>query len=441
MKDLNLSYYKDLSANALDQAKKLGATSAEMCINLEEGFSVSSRLCQVDTVEHQQSKSVAITVYINQQTGSANSSDLSPDAVKTAIEKACSIAKYTNSDPYTGLADENLMAFNYPELDLNHSWDISTEQALDLAIQCESAAMSDRRITNSEGVSVSSHNLFHLYANSHNFIGHYLASQHSLNCILIAQHEHEMHRDYDYTVARDPQELKTIEDLAETVKQKTLSRLGARRLKTQSVPVLFSADLARNLLGNFVKAISGSQIYRKSSFLTDCLGQQVLPTTFSLVQDPHIKKGIGSVPFDGEGVRTIKQAFVNQGVLEKYVLNSYSARKLGMETTGNAGGIYNLQVTDHPLPFQSLLKQMDKGLLVTELIGQGVNLVTGDYSRGAFGYWVENGVIQFPVEEITIAGNLKDMLLNIVAIGDDIDRRGRIQTGSILVEKMMVAGE
>lgn len=433
--------YEELCVDILAKAKRQGATSAEVTIDIDAGFSVTSRLGQVETVEHHQDKGMGLTVYFGQQTGSASSSDLSPDALDTIILKACSIAKFTNEDPYAGIAEQNFMAYNYPQLALDFPWAVSTEEALGLAIDCEKLAMSDARITNSEGASVSSHRSLHVFANTHDFVGSYISTQHSMNCVLIAQKDGQMQRDFEYTVARDANELKHINELAKAASDRTLNRLGARRLTTRQAPVIFLAPLAKGLLSHLVKAISGGNIYRKSSFLLDHLNQQVLPTNISLTQDPHLPKAIGSTPFDHEGVRTIKQDFVTNGILQKYILSSYSARKLGMQTTGNAGGVFNLQITQNDLSFDALLKQMDTGLLVTELMGQGINLVNGDYSRGAFGYWVENGQIQYPVEEITIASNLKNMLLGIAAVANDVDKRSNIHTGSILLENMMIAGE
>jgi PmbA protein len=434
-------FYQQLSEEVLARAKTHGASSAEVSISIEAGFSVVSRLCQVDTVEHHQDKGLGLTVYFGQQTGSASSTDLSLPAIETAIDKACNIAKYTNSDPYAGIADSDLMAFGYPELDLDYPWSIEPEQALELAIACERLAMQDSRITNSEGVSVNSHRSLTIFANTHGFTGSYLGTQHNISCVLIAQAGGQMHRNYDYTVARDACDLTTIENLAQRAADKTLQRLGARRLKTCTAPVIFNPEMAKSLLGNFVNAISGNNIYRDSSFLIDRLNSQVFPKHLSLTQYPHIKKAMGSLPFDNEGVRTLQQDFVKDGILHSYLLNSYSGRKLGMQSTGNAGGICNLMITNEDLSSQELIKKMARGLLVTELIGQGVNIVTGDYSRGAFGYWIENGEIVYPVEEITIAGNLKDMFLNIVAVANDIDQRGRIQTGSILIDNMTIAGE
>jgi PmbA protein len=437
----NIKAYEDLSAGILEKIKKQGATSGEVAITIDAGFSVSSRLGKVETIEHHQDKGIAITVFFGQQAGTTSSSDLSPAAIETAIQKACSIASYTSLDPYAGIADKPFMAFDYPNLALDYPWEISTKTALDFAIECENLAMRDSRITNSEGVTVTNHRSLHLYANTHDFTGSYLVTQHGFHCILIAQGKDQMHRDYEYSIARDPADLQKIEDLAMAVQKKTISRLNPRRLKTRMAPVIFSADIARSLLGNFVNAINGNNIYRNASFLVNQLNTPVFPTHISLTQYPHLLKAMGSMPFDNEGVRTLEQNFVKEGILTNYILDSYSARKLGLKTTGNAGGVYNLLATTSDLSFKELLQKMDTGLLVTELIGQGVNIVNGDYSRGAFGFWVEKGEIQYPVEEITISGNLRDMFKNIVAIANDVDTRGRIQTGSILLDGLMIAGE
>lgn len=441
MKKFDQSYYQELSAEVLTRAKQQGATGAEVTISIEAGFSVSSRLGQLETVEHHQDNGLGITVYVGQQTGSASTTDLSVPAIELTIEKACNIAKFTSSDPYAGLADPALMAYDYPDLELDHPWEITPEIAANYAIECETLAMDDLQITNSEGASVNSHRHLQLYANTHGFIGSYLTTQHSLNCILIAQQGGQMQRDFEYTLAREAEKLTKIEVLAKQARDKTVRRLGARRLKTRQSPVIFSPEVAKGLLGNFIAAISGSNIYRKSSFLLDHLESPVFPEHINITQKPDIKRALGSAPFDNEGVRTIEQSFVENGILKKYILNSYSARKLGMSSTGNAGGIFNVSITHSDSSLKDLLQKMDTGLLVTELIGQGVNIVTGDYSRGAFGYWVEKGEIVYPVEEITIAGNLKDMFLNIIDVANDVDIRGRILTGSILINKMTIAGE
>jgi PmbA protein len=434
--------FENLCLATVANAQRMGATSAEISVNVESGFTVTARLGQVETIEHHHDKGIAITVFFDHKTGSASSSDLSSEAVSTLLEKACNIAKFTSSDSYAGLAEKSLMAFGYPQLALDYPWDIDPEQGLKLALECEDIARAeDQRITNSEGASLSTHRSLQVFANTHGFLGSYLSTQHSLNCALIAQQGDQMQRDYEYTVARDPVDLEAIPILAKKAAKRTVDRLGARRLKTCQVPVIFLAPLAKGLLGNFVNAISGSNIYRKSSFLLDHLEKQVFPEFIRIDQRPHIPKAIGSMPFDDEGVRTFDQGFVTEGILRSYILSSYSARKLAMQSTGNAGGIQNLFISTGHQTLDELIRHMQQGLLVTELIGQGVNIVTGDYSRGAFGYWVENGAIQFPVEEITIAGNLRDMFLNIVAVANDVDHRGSIHSGSILIEHMMVAGE
>lgn len=438
---LNKNEYEHLAARILEKAQKQGVSDAEVSVSIETGFSVSSRLGQVETVEHHRDKGVAITVFIRQQSGSASSSDLSDEALDTIIEKACRMASYTSSDPCSGLADRDLLAFDYPELDLDFPSHISTESALESAIECESIAMSCPRITNSEGVSISSHRSLQVYANTKDFLGSYFSTQYSANCILIAQDGNQMHRDYEFTVARDSKDLMPMEKLAKEAADKVGQRIGSRRLKTVSAPVIFTTPVARSLLGNFVSAISGHNIYRNSSFLLNQLHNAVFPNHITLVQFPHLAKAVGSLPFDHEGVRTKEQNFVSDGVLQNYILGSYSARKLGLKSTGNAGGVQNLQISLSDLTLEQLLVEMGTGLLVTELIGQGVNLVTGDYSRGAFGFWVENGHIQYPVEEITIAGNLKDIFMNVVAVSKDLDTRGKIRTGSILISEMMIAGQ
>jgi PmbA protein len=435
------AHYQAFCESILDKAKQQGATSAEVTVSLESGFSVTSRLEEVETVEHHNDKGLAITVFFDQRSGSVQSSDLSSEAIDLSIEKACNIAKYTSPDPYSGLAESKQLAFDYPKVDLDFPWDINTEQALELAIKCEHLARKDQRITNSEGAQVSSHRSLHVYANSHGFVGSYPGTHHSLHCVLIAQSDGQMHRDYEYTMARDATQLMPIEELAQRAAAKTVRRLGAKRLKTRSAPVMFNPEMAKSLIGNLVSAMSGGSIYRKSSFLVDHLGKQILPEHLNLIQKPHLAKGIASAPFDNEGVLTKSLEFISKGVLTNYFLSSYSARKLGLESTGNAGGIYNLILSSNGKTFDELLAEMNTGLLVTELIGHGVNIVTGDYSRGAFGYWVENGEIQFPVNEVTIAGNLSDIFKNIIGVANDVDRRSKIQTGSLLVGEMMIAGE
>lgn len=434
--------WQSLTRDILQEAKTQGASQAEVAINNTVGFSVSVRMGEIETVEFNRDKGIGISVYFGKRKGSASSSDISPEAIKNAVTAACHIARFSGEDEYSGLADPALMATQYPELDLYHPWSIETEQAIQMALECENQARAlDKRITNSEGASVGSYQGLYTYGNSHGFIGSYATSRHSLNCTLVAQDSNGMQRDYSYTTARDPVDLASTTTVAREAMQRTVRRLGAQRLKTCRVPVIFHAELAGGLIRSFLAAISGGSLYRKASFLVDHLGQRVFAPQIHIYERPHLLKGWGSAPFDAEGVVTRDHDLVREGVLQSYLLSSYSARKLGMQTTGNAGGAHNILIdtSQHDLP--NLLKQMDTGLLVTEVLGQGVNLVTGDYSRGAAGFWVEKGEIQYPVEEITIAGNLRDMFQQIVAIGNDIDHRHSILTGSILLENMTIAGE
>lgn len=431
-----------LAQNILTEAKNQGATSAEVSVSQGLGFTVSVRMGSVETVEYHRDKGIGITVYFGKRKGSASTSDPEPDAVKSVVSAACNIARLSGEDPYAGLADPELLAKKYPDLDLYHPWRIDPEQAITMAEECENQARElDKRIVNSEGASVSTYQSVGVYGNSNGFIGGYPTSKHSLNCTLVAQDAKGMQRDGYYTVARDPDDLESTAIVAKEAAMRTVRRLGARKLKTCTVPVLFHSEIARGLIGSFLGAISGGNLYRKASFLSDHLGKKVFAKQVSIYERPFLLKGFASAPFDAEGVVTHDRDLVVDGVLQGYILGSYSARKLGMKSTGNAGGAHNilLKTSDYDLP--GLFKQMNKGLFVTEVMGQGINIVTGDYSRGATGFWIENGEIQYPVEEITIAGNLRDMFANLVAIGNDIDRRGSIYTGSILLEKMMVAGE
>lgn len=438
----DISELKTLVADLLAQAKVLGASQAEVTASSEAGFSVSVRLGEVETVEYHNERSLGITVYFGKHSGSASTGDLSAEALQTTLEKACNIARFTGEDPYSGLADASLMARHYPELDLYYPWQLTPERAIELGIECESMARAaDKRITNSEGAGVNTYEYAYVYGNTHDFIGGYKTSRHSLSCSLIASDGHDMQRDYEYTSARDANDLDAIAVLAKRAAMRTAQRLGAQTLSTRQVPVIFSAETARSLLGHFITAISGSNLYRKSSFLLDHLNKPVFPPFITIDERPHLAKAIGSVPFDSDGVSTRAREIVKEGVLQGYVLGTYSARRLGMASTGNADGVHNLFINTDSMDFPGLLKKMGTGLLVTETIGQGVNIVTGDYSRGAFGFWVENGQIQYPVQEITIAGNLKDMFANIVAVANDVDHRGNIHTGSILIEQMTVAGQ
>ncbi|QLH43190.1 MAG: metalloprotease PmbA [Coxiellaceae bacterium] len=423
-------------------AKQQGATAAEAVVSAEDGFNVNVRMGEIETVEHHRDKEVAITVYVGQCSGMASTADFSDEALQMTVAKAINIAKYTHEDPFAGLADAELMAHHFPDLNLYHPWSITPEKATELAIECEALGRAfDKRITNSDGVSISSHETLHAYGNTNDFIGYYPSTQHQISCVLIANDGHEMQRSYDYSITTDAHDLEHIEYLAKNAAKRTVSRLGAKRLTTRRCPVIFHAEIARGLLGNFVSAISGGNLYRNSSFLVNKLHQPVFADFIHIQERPHIPKAIASAPFDEEGVLTRTKDVVRDGVLQTYILDSYSARKLKMQTTGNAGGVHNLIIANQGIDLDGLLKQMGTGLLVTELMGQGANIVTGDYSRGAFGYWVENGVIQGPVQEITIAGNLADMYRNIVAVANDIDHRGSVHTGSILIAEMMIAGQ
>lgn len=428
---------------ALGEARRLGATQAEADASLQQGLTVSVRLGEVDTVEYQRDRGLGITVYVGQRKGSASTADLAPAAVAATVAKACTIARYTAEDPYAGLADPDALATDIPDLDLDHPWEIEPADAVELARRCEAAGRDvDARITNSEGASVSTHRGAHVYGNTHGFLAGYPSSSHSVSCALVAQTGADMQRDYWYAAARDPAALEDVETIGRLAGERAIARLGARRLGTRRAPVLFVAEIARGLLGHMVGAIRGASQYRRASFLLDAAGKQILPRFIRIHERPHIPQGLASSPFDAEGVATRDRELVGDGVLQGYVLGSYAARKLGLSTTGNAGGVHNLLVdsTRGALPFQALLARMGTGLVVTELMGQGVNGVTGDYSRGATGFWVEGGAYAFPVEEVTIAGNLRDMYLAIDALGDDTDLRGSIRTGSVLVGEMTIAG-
>lgn len=437
-----VSQLEKAASYILDQAKALGATSAEVGASLSCGLGTTVRLGAVENVEFTRDQSVGVTVYCGQQRGHASSTDLRESSLKSVVRAAYEIAKQTQPDPFSGLADPELMAYGYPDLDLCHPWDISTERAIEMATRCERIALdADKRITNSEGASVSTSQSISVYANSHGFVGSVPTTRHSISCVLVAEDGKGMERDYDYTVSRDPNALIALEQLANSAVSKTVSRLSSQTLKTQSVPVIFSSSVASSLIGHFIGAISGSHLYRKTSFLLDAKGKSIFPDFIHIDERPHLKKYLGSCAFDSEGVRTTPRDIVRDGILQGYVLGSYSARKLGLQTTGNAGGVNNLHVSTSDKDLQQLIKEMNRGLLITELMGQGVRLTTGDYSRGASGFWVENGEIQFPVAQITIAGNLQEMFRGIVAVGNDIDIRKNIITGSIFINNMMIAGD
>ncbi len=428
-------------AQALELAKA-ASDAAEVAVTKTTGISVSTRFGEVENVEFNSDGALGITVYHQQRKGSASSTDLSPDAIARTVQAALDIARYTSPDPFAGPGDRELMAFDAPDLDLFHPAELDAEKAIEQAAIAEQRALSiDKRITNSEGGSFNSHYGIKVFGNSHGMLQSYCSSRHSMSCCVIAEHGGDMERDYAYTIARDINELESAEWVGDECARRVLSRLNPRKIATQQAPVLFSAEVATGLFGHLVSAISGGNLYRKSSFLLDHLGKQILPDWLTILEQPHLLRGLASTPFDSEGVRTQEREIVKDGILQTYLLTSYSGRKMGMQSTGHAGGIHNWRIEGQGKDFAGLLKQMDRGLVVTELMGQGVSTVTGDYSRGAAGFWVENGEIQYPVSEITIAGNLKEMLQNIVTVGDDIETRSNIQCGSVLLPSMKIAGE
>jgi PmbA protein len=428
---------------ALEEARARGASQAEAAVSQDTGLSVGVRLGEVETLEHQRDRSMGITVYFGQRKGSASTADFSLEAVRATVAKACSIARFTAEDACSGLADAALMTRAPLDLDLAHPWNVTADRAIEIAKSSEAAALKfDPRINNSEGASVATHQGLHVYGNTHGFIGGYPTTSHTVSCVVLAGTGEDMQRDYWYSSSRDWRELEPPEAVGRESARRTIARLGPRKLSTRRAPVLFVPELARGLIGHFIGAIRGSSQYRQSSFLLNSAGQQVFPGGFSIAERPHMPKAMGSAPFDDEGVATRDRELVADGVLTGYILSSYSARKLGMQTTGNAGGAHNLVVAPNLAGgLDALLSGLGTGLMVTELMGQGVNMVTGDYSRGAAGFWVENGSLQYPVAEITIAGNLRNMLKSIVAVGDDVDTRGGTRVGSVLVEEMTIAGD
>lgn len=437
-----LDHLKSTVQELLDEAKRQGASAAEAGLSQEKGLSVSVRLGDVETIEHHCDQGLGITVYFGQRKGSASTTDLSIESIRETVSAACSIARYTSEDEFAGLPEKEALATEFPDLDLNHPWTISAGEAIALAIECEDAARAYHAdISNSEGASINTHQGLRVMGNTLGFIHGYYSTRHSLSCSVLAQRGDSMQRDYWYSVARNAENLEPAVDVGKKAAARTIERLQARSLSTRQCPVLYSAECASGLLGSFIGAISGGNLYRKSSFLLNALDQQIFPDFVHIHEQPYLLGALGSAAYDSEGVATRSRDMVSNGILRSYVLGTYSARKLGLHSTGNAGGVHNLTIAPGGLDFQAMLKKLDTGLLVTELMGQGVNMVTGDYSRGAAGFWVENGQIQYPVEEITIAGNLKDMLKNMIDVGNDVDFRSNIRTGSILVERMSIAGE
>ncbi|AFJ03401.1 TldE/PmbA protein, part of proposed TldE/TldD proteolytic complex [Methylophaga frappieri] len=440
MSDYNEAALIEAADIALQHARKLGASEAEVGVSFGRGLSISVRQAEIETLEHNNDTGLAVTVFLGKSKASASTSDLRPEAIQEAVAMACNIARFTQEDAYAGLPEASLMATTFPDLSLYHPWDISPDAAIELAMQCEQAGRDvDSRISNSEGASVSTHEGLRVYGNSHGFIGSRASSQHSIGCSLIAKDATGMQRDYWYDQARRAADLQDVVTIGKRAAQRTLARLSPQTVTTGHYPVLFSAEIAGSLFGQLIAAIRGGALYRQSSFLLDKLGKQIFPEFMHIHEQPHLPTAMGSASFDAEGVATQARDIIRDGILQGYVLDTYSARKLGMQTTANAGGVHNLTVAPGPMDFEGLLKQMDTGVIVTETMGMGTNIVTGDYSQGAAGFWVENGTIQHAIDEFTIAGSLQSMFKDIVAVGNDVDLRGNTRSGSVLIQQMMVA--
>lgn len=437
----HLQEIKTIVEDTLAYAKKKGASAAEASMSKVQGIAVSTRLNDIENLEFTNDGGLGIAVYVGNKKGSASTADLSSTARELAVDKAIEIAKYTNEDPCAGLADAELIATEFPNLDLYHPQVLDAEYALSQALECESAGLEySDLIVNSDGATYNANMGVKVYGNTHGINAGFASSRFSLNCMLIAQKEQDMQRDYAFTVSRDAAQLDSPKTVGIAAAKESLSRLGAQKLSTTKAPVLFHRDIASGLFGHLIGAVSGGSLYRKTSFLLDHLGQQIMPKWLTIEERPYLPQGLASSSFDSEGVQTIDMDIIKDGHLASYLLNTYSARKLGMRSNGHAGGIHNCIVNDTGHSDQALLKAMGTGLVVTELMGQGVNIVNGDYSRGAAGYWVENGEIKYPVHEITISGNLRDMFKNIIAIGKQKEVRGALHTGSVLIEKMQIAG-
>ena len=432
---------EDIVLLILDEAKKQGADQAEAAASHDIGLCATARLGDVESLEYTNDRGVGITVYKDRKKGNASTSDFSPEALREAVGKACTFANFTAADEHAGLADADLMAQDIPDLDLAHDWHLQSDAAIRFAIECEDAARSfDKRITNSEGATVNSSGGVRVYANSHGFLGGFPKTSHSISCVVIGEADGVMERDYWYSAARDAAELDSPAEIGRIAAERTVQRLGGRKIKTGNAPVLFAPEVARGFIGHAIGAITGGAQYRRASFLLNAAGEQIFPEFMQIQERPHIPKGMASAPYDAEGVTTRDREIVKDGVLQGYVMSSYSARRLGLQTTGNAGGTHNLLVPGNAGDMAELMRMMGTGLLVHELIGSGVNAVTGDYSRGVVGYWIENGEIVHPVHEVTIAGNLQDLYRRITAIGSDQDMRSGIRCGSLLVESMTIAG-
>ncbi len=425
----------------LDEALKQGASQAEAAANHDIGLSATARLGDVENLEYTNDRGIGITVYVDSRKGSASTSDMSDAALVEAVTKAMTFAKYTAADEHAGLADAERMATEIIDLQLAYPWEIDSTEAIRLAIECENAARNyDKRICNSEGATVATNTGIRAYGNTHGFLASFPRTSHSLSCVVVGESDDDMQRDQYYSLSRNAKDLEDGVGVGKEAADRTVRRLGARKLKTMRAPVLYCPELAKGFLGHAVSALSGGAQYRRASFLLDAAGEAVFPSFVNIQERPHILSGMASAAFDSEGVATEDRDLVVDGVIDGYVLSSYSARRLGLESTANAGGAQNLLVPGNREDQAEILREMGTGLLVHELIGQGINGVTGDYSRGAVGFWVENGEIQYPVHEITIAGNLKNLYSRIVAIGNDQDLRGGIRCGSLLVEEMAIAG-
>jgi PmbA protein len=429
-----------LAEDVVRRCKAAGASETEVGANVDTGLSVNVRLGEVETIEHTRDRSFGVTVYFGKRKGSASTADLKADSIAKTIAQACAIARYTEEDPAAGLADPARLATRFPDLDVWHPWPLAPDAAIALGKLVEDAGRSTSGISNSEGATVQTGDSLGVYATSAGFVGKERGTRHSLSCALITEDSNGMQRDYWYESVRAAEDFPDGASVGAKAAQRTLARRDARKLDTRACPVLFAPEVARGLVGHLVSAVSGGALYRKASFLVDHIGKSIFPGFVEIVERPQLPRGQASASFDAEGVATVDSAVVQDGVLQRYVLGSYSARKLGLQSTGNAGGIHNLVVTTGADDFAAMLKKLGTGLLVTEVMGQGVSIVTGDYSRGASGFWVENGTIAYPVEEITIASNLRDMFAGVAAVGRDVDRRSHILTGSILIEKMTVAG-
>jgi len=438
---LDQSDIEDLIQLVLDEAAKQGADQAEVGASHDFGLSATARLGDVENLEYTNDRGIGVTVYHDSRKGSASSSDFSVDALRETVAKASAFAKYTAVDKFAGLADAELMASDIPNLELSHAWQIDADAAIKIALECEDSARNyDKRISNSEGATVSTSSGVRAYGNSHGFIGSFPRTSHSISCSVVGESDGEMERDYHYSAARQPSKLETPEHIGETAARRTVGRLGSRKIKTTKAPVLYAPEIARGFVGHLIGAIAGVAQYRRSSFLLGAVGEKLFPDFFQIQERPHIPGAMASRSYDADGVATSDRELVVDGVLQGYVLSSYSARRLGLKTTANAGGAHNLIVPGNAGDMESIIKSMQSGLLVQELIGQGVNPVTGDYSRGAVGYWIENGEIAYPVHEVTIAGNLRELYPRIIAIGNDQDIRGGIRCGSLLVDEMTIAG-